>query len=227
MSVLNNEEQWDDFRELDAEDRELVVEWIRADGSGRRRHPRSGDAEHLSHRFDGPVAEDERLSHFLNRPYLDVDDERVIEEMLDMKGPGGFTFRELGISADQLRARQAERVEHDEAPAEEVPVQPQLRRQSLRSRLDTRAKSIHHRVLTDLGLARAGFDISRNLKHARGNNQQALFTLLNNEINGFVGEEKASRQDWTTSQLQAAYNALDEIGDRLVEELGSKLKGQE
>lgn len=132
-----------------------------------------------------------------------------------MKGPGGFTFRELGITAEQLRARQAERVEYSEAPADEISVQPQVRRQTLRSRLDRRSKSIHHRILTDLGLARAAFDISRAIREARGNNADALYVMLNREINAFVGEPSSTRQEWTTEQLRVAYDSLDEIGDEV------------
>ena len=224
---LNNEEQWDDFRDLDTDDQLLVRGWIRGDGGGENGQSPSDVGEQRSHRFDDPVANDEKLSHFLNRPFLDAADDRVIEQMLDVKGPGGFTYRELGITADQLRARQAERVVHDEAPAEEIPVQPQVQRQTLRSRLDTRSKSIHHRILTDLGLARAGFDISRAVGHARGNNADALFAILNNEINSFANEERASRQDWTTDQLRAAYDALDEIGDRVAATLEADMKERE
>ncbi|MGE0308458.1 MAG: DEAD/DEAH box helicase family protein, partial [Acidimicrobiia bacterium] len=62
---LNNEEQWDDFRELDADDQQLVKAWTRGqggDGSGRRR---ADDGKQPGFRFDDPVAEDETLSHFL------------------------------------------------------------------------------------------------------------------------------------------------------------------
>lgn len=224
---LNNEEQWDDFRDLDVDDQLLVRGWIRGEGGAESAHPRADDGEQRSYRFDDPVAKDEKLSHFLNQPFLDADDDRVIEEMLDMKGPGGFTYRELGITAEQLRARQADRVVHNEAPAETVPVQPQVHRQTLRSRLDTRSKSIHQRILTDLGLARAGFDISRTVRHARGNNADALFALLNSEINNFVGEERGSRQNWTIDQLQAAYDALDEIGDEVAAILETAMKEQD
>ena len=106
-------------------------------------------------------------------------------------------------------------MEHNEAPAEPVSVQPQVRRQTLRSRLDSRSKSIHQRILTDLGLARAGFDISRAIEKARGNNADALFALLNDGINSFVGEERATRSSWSPDQLESAYDALDDIGDEV------------
>ena len=166
---LNNEEQWNDFRDLDVNDQELVKCWIHGKGGhtedeGGHTDRRSANDEHPQHgfRFDDPIVEDEKLSHFLNSPFLDSNDDRVIEEMLDMPGPGGFTFRELGITVEQLRAKQAERVEHSEAPADKVQVQPQIRRQNLRSRLDSRSKTVHNRILIDLGLTRAAFNISKS-----------------------------------------------------------------
>lgn len=221
---LNNEEQWDEFRELDTQDQQIIRGWAGGEGAGIEGRSANGDAAQTAHRFDDPVAQDERLSHFLNRSFLDPTDDRVIEEMLDAKGPGGFSFRELGISADQLRAQLAHRRAHQEAPAEETAVQPQVRRQTLRGRLDTRSKSVHQRILTDLGLARAGFDISRAIREVRGNNADALYVLLNREINGFVGQNKKTRDKWTLEQLQAAYDSLDEIGDQVAELISAAIE---
>ncbi len=221
---LNNEEQWDEFRELDTQDQQIVKGWARGEGDDAGTRHANGDAGQFVQRFDDPVAQDERLSHFLNRPFLDPSDDRIIDEMLDAKGPGGFSFRELGVTADQLRTQLAHRRTHQEAPAEEVPIQPQVKRQTLRGRLDTRSKSIHQRILTDLGLARAGFDISRAIKRVRGNNADALFVLLNREINNFVGQDERTRDKWTLDQLQAAYDSLDEIGDQVAESIRTAIK---
>jgi DNA repair protein RadD len=213
---LNNEEQWDEFRDLDTQDQQIVRGWAHGDGGLHGRSEQS-DQGPVSQRFDAPVAQDERLSHFLSRSFLDPNDEHVIEEMLDAKGPGGFSFRELGITADQLRAQLADREAHNEPPAEDIPVQPQVQRQTLRGRLDTRSKSVHQRILTDLGLPRAGFDISRAKLGARGNNADGLFILLNREINDYAGQANKTRDKWTLDQLQTAYEALDEIGDQVAE----------
>ncbi|HET7477129.1 MAG TPA: DEAD/DEAH box helicase family protein [Dermatophilaceae bacterium] len=220
---LNNEEQWDEFRDLDTQDQQIVRGWARGEGGSGGGND-NGDGEEIAQRFDAPVAQNERLSHFLNRSFLDPSDDRVIEEMLDTPGPGGFTYRALGITADVLRAQLAHRIEHKEEPADSVPVQPQVRRQTLRSRLDSRSKSVHQRILNDLGLARAGFDISRKVKGLRGNNADALFMLLNREINNFVGEGNGTRETWTLDQLQSAYDSLDEIGDHVAESIKTAIE---
>ena len=222
---LNNEEQWDEFRDLDTQDQQIIRGWARGEGGDTAGRTAADDADESAQRFDAPVAQDERLSHFLNRSFLDPSDDNVITEMLDAKGPGGFSFRELGITADQLRAQLTHRQEHQEAPAEEVPVQPQVRRQTLRGRLASRSKSVHQRILNDLGLARAGFDISRAVKSARGNNADALFVLINTEINNSAGQSKNTREHWTLDQLEAAYDALDEIGDQVAESIKTAIEG--
>lgn len=223
---LNNDEQWDEFRELDIEDQDLIKGWTRGEGDITNAGMRTEGDEQRAFRFDDPVAQDERISHFLNRSFLDPGDARVLEEMLDAKGPGGITFRELGVTAEQLKTLQANRVAHREEPAEKVPVQPQVRRQTLRSRLDSRSKTVHQRVLTNLGLARAGFDISRAIKEAHGNNADALFIILNNEINSFAGRQKATRDLWSVEQLQAAYDGLDEVGDQVTASIGAAIGGE-
>jgi excisionase family DNA binding protein len=222
---LNNDEQWEDFRDLDDPDQELVHAWT-AGGSDTRVIETVEESElfESGQRFDEPVAQNEIVSHFSSQSFLDPDDDRVIDTWLDEKGPGGFTFRELGITADQLRRQQASRESRDEAPAPGIPTQPQIRRQTLRSRLDSRSKSVHQRILVDLGISRAAYDVSRSVKDARGNNADALFVLLNLEINRFVGQPKGSRQHWDVDQFQAAYDALDEIGDEVASNIKAALE---
>jgi hypothetical protein len=100
-----------------------------------------------------------------------------------------------------------------------MPVQPQVKRQTLRERLASRTKSVHQRILTDVGIPRAGYDISRSIKGVRGNNVEALYVVLNREINSFVGEPDDSRERWTLDQFQAAYDSLDQIGDEVVDKI--------
>ncbi|KXO95818.1 hypothetical protein AXK56_16540 [Tsukamurella pulmonis] len=222
---LNNEEQWEDFRDLDNEDKKIIADWTRGRGGASSGGRGEADDDQTALRFDAPVADDEKLDYFISQPFIDSSDERDIEALLDKKGPGGVTYRELGVPAEVLRATLANHQTRQESPAEAVPVQPQVHRKTLRSRLDSRSKSIHQRVLNDLGLARAGFDLSRAMKHARGNNSDALYGLLNSEINAFVGENKSTRDQWTLDQLQIAYDSLDEIGDQVAESIRLALEG--
>lgn len=221
---LNNEEQWDEFRDLDTQDQQTVAGWTRGEGESSTSRQDGGD-DQSAQRFDNPVAQDEQISHFLSRSFLDPSDDKVIEQMLDAAGPGGFSFRELGISADTLRTRFAHRAAQQEAPADAVPVQPQVQRQTVRGRLDSRSKSVHQRILNDVGIPRAGYDISRSVKGVRGNNAEALYVLLNREINNFVGESDGSRESWSIDQLQIAYDSLDQVGDQVVRSIQTAIGG--
>lgn len=210
---LNNEDRWDDFRELDAQDQELVKVWTRGSGDGNT-GTRKESGEPVTRRYDDqPLADKEILNHFLSQAYLDPEDDTVINRLLDSKAPGGFTLRELGITPEKLREMHVARNTHKEAPATPSTVQPQVHRQILRKRLDERSKSIHNRILADLGLSRAGYDISRAVPGIRGNNADALFSFLNNQINELVGQDLGTREAWTAEQLELAYKSLDQVGD--------------
>ncbi|MGH3613523.1 MAG: hypothetical protein ACRDRK_13210 [Pseudonocardia sp.] len=225
---LNNGERWDDFRELDDPDKKLVHEWTSGPAVDRTAKDRLADlTSGAAQRFDYPVANDEVVSHFLSQSFLDPNDDRVIDAWLDATGPGGFTFRELSISAEQLKAMQASRAAREEAPAASIPSQPQIRRQTLRSCLDSRSKAVHYRILVDLGLSRAGYDISRTVAAARGNNADALYAILNLEIARFVGEKPGTRRDWALDQYQAAYDELDVIGDEVASRLRRAMEARD
>ena len=57
-----------------------------------------------------------------------------------------------------------------------------------------------------------------------GNNADALYALLNREINTFAGQGKKSREKWTLDQLQAAYDSLDEIGDQVADTIKTAIE---
>lgn len=221
---LNNEQQWDDFRELDRPDQEMVRGWTGGDGGVGASAPRGVDEESFIQRFDVPVAAGEQLSHFVNKSFIDPSEDAVIEQMLNQPGPGGFTFRELGVTVEQLRARYADRSTRDESPAPDVPVQPQVQRQSLRERVVSRSRTVANRVLIDLGEPRAAFTIAKAMKLRPMDNAKAITLLMNRETNTFAGRAPSSRADWTLDELGTAYASLDEIGDELGERIAQQLE---
>jgi hypothetical protein len=202
----------------------MVRGWTGGDGGAGTSSPRGVDEESFTQRFDVPVAAGEQLSHFVNKSFIDPAEDAVIEQMLNQPGPGGFTFRELGVTAEQLRARYADRSNRDEAPAPEVPVQPQVQRQSLRERVASRSRTVANRVLINLGEPRAAFSIAKAMKLRPMDNAKAITVLMNREINRFVGRTPNSRADWTLDELETAYASLDEIGDELDERIAQQLE---
>lgn len=102
---LNNEAQWDDFGHLDADDQGLVRDLIHGKGYDPRQECEPDGSGVVDGEVYGPIAGDESLSHFVTETFLDPTDDAVIEEMLDADLPGGFTYRGLGVTADQLRRK--------------------------------------------------------------------------------------------------------------------------
>jgi len=207
---LNNEVRWDEFRELDLDDQELVQSWLRGESQGDGEG--EGDGEPRSRRFDGgEVVNSEIISHFIDQQFLDPEDDRVLDELLARPVAGGLTLGDL-VSREQLRDRL--RQKRDAPPAEAptpIPVSPQRRRQATRKRLAERANSVVMRILNDLGLSRPGRDVARaGLGTGPGPNVQAVTKLLNNEIRSFTGKD---REDLTADETEAAYQELDKLGD--------------
>lgn len=185
---LNNEARWDEFRELDLDDQELVQSWLRGEGQG----DGEGDGEPRSRRFDGgQLVNSEIISNFIDHQFFDPEDDRVLDELL-------------------ARLRQKRDATPAEAPAP-IPVSPQRRRQATRKRLAERANSVVMRVLADLGLSRPGREVAwAGLGTGPGPNVQAITKLLNNEIRSFTGKD---REDLTADETEVAYQELDKLGD--------------
>ena len=113
---LNNEEQWGDFGLFDSDDQAVVRKLLygkeaRVDGTGTG----TSDGEVV-----GPIAEDEDVSHFDAETFLDPSDDKVIEAMLDTAGPGGISYRDLGVTAEQLRAQLLHLRRRQEPPPAQV-----------------------------------------------------------------------------------------------------------
>jgi DNA repair protein RadD len=223
---LNNDARWSEFRELDFEDQELVHEWL----AGERQEvvADEGPAEAHSRRFDfGVLVDDEIVSHFVDRPFLDPEDDRVLDEVLAQPlGPTGLTVGDI-LDRATLRQKLRDRLSllHDEPAG--IPVSPQRRRVSARTRLRERTGSVANRVLDDLGLSRQGRDVARAMPGAGGpiGNFQYVSRLLNREINDWLGMDRGSRQSISAQQAESALKSLDERGDAVRDRIKAAMKG--
>jgi len=224
---LNNEEWWVEFRDLELEDQQLIQAWVQAstapgesteNGQGRPR------------RFDvGMHVDNEIISHFIDQAFLDPEDDRVLDKILAQPISGmGLTIGDI-MSREQLQAKLREKLAAHASVPTEIPVTPQRRNRSARHRLNDRCKSVAARVLTDLGFGRSGREIARLVPAARGMaNHAALIKLLNQRVNTFMGVEAGSRQELSAEVSQRAFDALDDLGDALRDEIqkaGSRKDG--
>jgi hypothetical protein len=97
----------DDFRELDFDDQVMVKKWLDSRKSKRRR-ARFWRAR----RFDfGMLVDHEIIGSFINRSFLDPEDDRVLDEMLNHEiggGPASSGPRQKRPTARDAPARQQE-----------------------------------------------------------------------------------------------------------------------
>lgn len=224
---LNNDAHWTDFRELDLEDQALFRRWVHGE-NGSDDGGEEGTGRGGPRRFDlGMRVEDEIVSHFIDQAYLDPDDDRVLDAMLAQKvGPGGLSFQEalppevLAVVKENLRAKLREQLKAMEAQPTSIPVSPQRRRQTTRTRLDERLGSVVARVLDELSMSRQGRDITKGQA-----NLPALTQKLNRAVNAFLGIPSGTRGKLTAEQTERAYEALDQLGDQVRDEIRRARKG--
>jgi DNA repair protein RadD len=222
---LNNDARWEEFRELDLEDQELIRTWVEGEAPG---GGTDGGGEPRTRRFDlGLLVDNELVSHFVDRAFLDPDDDRVIDELLSQSlGPTGLTIGDL-VDRETLREKLRERYAEFVEPPTSIPVTPQRRRVGARTRLRERTGSVAARVLSDLDLPRQGRQIARAVPGAGAPvaNIQYLTRLINREINEALGIGSKERQTLSADQAEAAMAALDSYGDVVRDRISTALVG--
>lgn len=227
---LNNDANWRDFREFDLEDQQVFREWLEAksgDGGGGQ----GGTDGPKPRRFDQDMlVHGEIISEFVRQSFLDPEDERIVDKILDAVIPGvGVTFRALNVTKDQvqemLRKAQAKALEGEPTA---IPVSPQRRRQAARQRIADRPKSVAARILKDLKLAPRGPEIGRLLPEAKGApNLVAAIRLMHSAINKRAGIAKGKRGEATTRQTELAMEELDAIGDEVRDRIKQARKAKQ
>jgi len=212
---LNNDANWKDFREFDLEDQQVFREWLESQG---RPEPEEEDADGRGapRRFDDEMlVHGELISEFVRQSFLDPNDDRIIDKILDAIVPGvGVPFRSF-MSREQARdmLRKAQQKMLEGSP-QAIPVTPQRRRQAARKRVADRPRSVAARVLKDLGLSVRGYEVGKLVQAARGTaNLAAVIRLLNREINGRLGIANNQRGEVPAADMEAVMNDLDSIGD--------------
>lgn len=219
---MNNDARWDEFRELDLDDQELLRQWV----NGQESTDSDADSGSRSRRFDqGLLVNNEIISHFIDQAYLDPEDDRILDELLARTVAAGLTVGDL-IDREQLRAKL--RSQHENSTSDtpqSIPVSPQKRRRTSKSRLTERTNSVVARVLQDLHLSRGGRDIAKAIPSGgMVGNLQALTRLLQREINSAIGIAPGQRTTLSEAQLNGALEKLDEIGDHVRNRVATALK---
>lgn len=216
---LNNEERWDEFRELDLEDQRLIHQWLDPEEEETRERKAEGEPR----RFDDvKLVDSELIGHFVDQAFLDPEDDRVLDELLAKQIAPGVSVGDV-VDREKLRDQLRERIAAQAEQPTPIPVTPQRRRKAARSRLNERTGSVAARVLKDLGLGRSGRDISKALGGRPASNTQLATILIHQEVNEFSGIGRKSRKTLSAEQAEAALETLDEIGDRVRERVRDEM----
>ena len=101
-----------------------------------------------------------------------------------------------------------------------IPVSPQRKRQSVRTRLNERTKSVANRVLEDLDLPRNGFALMKVTRGPRQSNIRVVIRLLNAAVTEELGE---TRGQASGAELTRVFNDLDAIADQVRDDIVKKL----
>jgi len=217
---LNNEERWEEFKELDLEDQRLIHEWL--EGEPNENDPENGGGG--PRRFDeATLVDSELISHFVDTAFLDPDDDRVLDEILAKQIVPGVVVGDV-MDRETLRQKLRERNTAQEEEPMQIPVMPQRRRKAARARLHERTGSVVARILDELGISRPGRDLAKALGGPPVPNVRRVTVLLNQEINEFAGIRAKSRKELSADQAEDALKALDAIGDQVRDQLRQKLE---
>ncbi len=218
---LNNDEHWTDFREFDFDDQRMIREWVTDTSTD----PEQDVSQGRPRRFDqGMLVDNEIIGDFISQSFLDPDDDRVLDELLNRDLGAGLRVRDI-MDRESLRKKLREKQQDIVSAQGDMPVQPQRRRVEARKRLNERTKAVASRVLQDLDLKPVGREIGRIVKTVSGrNNLVAVIELMNRCVNRFLGIRNAQRASIRGDDAQRALAALDQLGDQVRGQIRSEMR---
>jgi DNA repair protein RadD len=222
---LSNDANWRDFRDFDLEDQQVFRDWLESqpvETSGHEGQEESGESEGKPRRFDGDMmVHNEIISDFVKQSFLDPNDDRALDKILETVIPlVGLPMKNF-ISKDDLRTKLIEEQKKIFAGnPEPIPVSPQRRRKASRTRLADRTKSVAARVLKDAGLTVVGYQLSKLFPEAKGlNNLAAATRMIHHAVNESLGIGKNERNEPNADDMENALNELDKTGDGIVQKI--------
>ena len=206
---LNNDEHWEDFREVDLDDQEMIKKWVAQESNDEDR-----TSEGVSRRFDQmTLVQSEIIGEFVEKSFLDPDDDRVLDEILGKEITAGIVLGSI-LGKEQLRERLREAQKDEQVEMFDAPVTPQRRRREARKRLNERSKAVGSRVLSDLGYSMMGREVGKVIKTVSGrDNKTAIMELMARAVNDHLQIDKGQRGEISAYQAEDALEKLDEIGD--------------
>lgn len=209
---LNLDRHWEDFKDLDTQDQQLVHTWLL---SQEQPPPPAGDGGRRPLTPGMLVRHELTLDQFLGEKFLEIADDDLPDRVLEILRAQGIDPAAAGLSREVLNALRDTRTPAEPAGPVAQPVQPQARRQSRRARLNDQEKAIAIRVCTAAGLTPAGRKLAATGVGGATNDLMAVIILMKQAVNRFLGRPANSRREFTTEELEKALAALESIADEV------------
>jgi len=208
---LNLDRHWEDFKNLDTEDQQLVHTWLLS----QEQPPPAGEGGRRPLMPGMLVRHELTLDQFLGEKFLEIADDDLPDRVLDVLRAQGIDPAAAGLSREVLDALRDARTSAEPSGPVAQPVQPQARRQSRRARLNDQEKAIAIRVCTAAGLSPAGRKLAATGVGGATNDLMAVIILTKQAVNRSLGRPANSRRDFSTEELEKALAALESIADEV------------
>ncbi len=216
---LNVDRHWDDFKEIDQEDQDLVGGWLEAEDERPPAGERSAGRRRLR---PGMNVTQEIVEQFISDPYLDPNDNARIDNALAVLREQGVDLIALGIDRDEIRRRMIAARSTPPEPMR-LPVQPQAHRQAVRQRLWEQTNSAANRICEALGQAAGGRRIAALGGTGAVNNLGAVTRLMHQAVNASMGIDSGQRREATTEEIERVLPRLDDLADQVEANLRERL----
>lgn len=217
---LNLDRHWDDFKNLDIEDQQLVQAWLTSETALPGTPLDAADRRPLTPEM--VVSDELTLDQFLGETFLDIDDADLPDRVLEVLRAQGIDPAAAGLDRDILSVLRETRTPAEPTGPVAQPVQPQAHRRALKARLNERSRTLAARVCAAAGLSPAG----RKLAAKQGgavNDLQAVIMLVHHAVNEHLGIPRGARRDLTTVELENALSTLEQIGDSVQAQVAEKV----
>lgn len=166
----------------------------------------------------------ETIQEYAIKGYLKKIDEALLDQFKRAMREHGFDLAEFGLSDEALRARLA-MAGPRQVPAAELPVQPQRRREQLRTRLAQDARSAADAVVNRLSLKHGGRRLAQLFPGSDGADVVVVTRLVNGWLNKQMNLDTGEREQASAEQLELALERVPDAVDAISRLIGEKIKG--
>jgi DNA repair protein RadD len=215
---LNDERWWNEFTQFDERDQKFFQEI-------------TGGAQKVIDDSTGPRLTlrpfmrvlNETIQEYAIKGYLKQIDEALLDQFKREMRNHGFDLAEFGLSDEALRTRLA-MAGPRQVPAIELPVQPQRRREQLRTRLAQDARSGADAIINRLKLKHGGRKLARLFPGNDGPDVVVVTRLVNGWINKQIDLETGEREQASAEQLELGLERVPEAVDAITKLIAEKSK---